>query len=132
MAAQTRVACSFCTAYGMTAPIIIDGVTKQGGPLSPLKSTMTTSLGHRWLDNLASESEHTLVIRTESEVRNDPHLTIDLKQLTVTMAEAMDESFLFAKTLTGLQYFCLCMERFQFAYGWLTQWLKTMVYLLQP
>lgn len=96
MAAQSRVACSIHTAYGMMAPIIIDGVMKQGGPLSPLKSTMTTSLGHQWLDDLASESKHTLVIRTKSAVQNDPHLTIDLKQLTVTMAEATDDSFLFA------------------------------------
>lgn len=65
-AAQARVSCTIRTAYGMTALIIIDGVTKQGGPLSPLKSTMTMSLGHQWLDDLASKSEHTLVLRTES------------------------------------------------------------------
>lgn len=131
-AAQSRVSCTIRTAYGMTTPIVIDGVTKQGGPLSPLKSTMTTSLGHRWLDDLASESEHTLVLRTESATQNNPHLDSDLKHLTVTMVEATDDSFIFAKTLTGLQYFCVSMERFQFAYGWLTQWLKTVVYALQP
>ncbi len=48
------------------------------------------------------------------------------------MVEATDDSFIFTKTLTGLQYFCLSMEWFQFAYGWLIQWLKTLVYALQP
>ncbi|KAK0504528.1 hypothetical protein EDD18DRAFT_1343302 [Armillaria luteobubalina] len=47
------------------------------------------------------------------------------------MAEATDNSFVFANSLMGLQYFCLSMERFQFAYGWLTQWTKTLVYALQ-
>ena len=31
----------------------MDGLTKQGGTLSPLKSTMTTSLGHCYLDDLS-------------------------------------------------------------------------------
>ncbi|KAK0493401.1 hypothetical protein EDD18DRAFT_1356841 [Armillaria luteobubalina] len=47
------------------------------------------------------------------------------------MAEVTDDSFVFANSLMGLQYFCLSMERFQFVYGWLTQWTKTLVYALQ-
>jgi hypothetical protein len=53
ISAQTDVPYSFKTAHGLTDPLIISGVTKQGGPLSPLKSTLTTSLGHHWLNDLA-------------------------------------------------------------------------------
>ena len=45
-AAQKQTKAYICTAYGVTSPIVIDGLTKQGGPLSPIKSTLTTSLGH--------------------------------------------------------------------------------------
>ena len=34
------------TAFGSTGLLVINGVTKQGSPLSPIKSTLTTSLGH--------------------------------------------------------------------------------------
>lgn len=132
IAAQENVKCSIRTAFGLTDPIIINGVTKQGGPLSSLKSTLTTSLGHRWLDDLALESPETLYVQSEMGKKNDPHLDIDTLRLPVTMVEATDDSYIFAKSLVGLQYFCLEMERFQFAYGWLTQWTKTFVYILQP
>ncbi|KAJ7932293.1 hypothetical protein B0H13DRAFT_2518799 [Mycena leptocephala] len=46
------------------------------------------------------------------------------------MVEANDDSFIFAKSLHAAQNFCLHMERFQFAYGWLTQWRKTYAYVL--
>ena len=47
------------------------------------------------------------------------------------MVEAMDDSYLFATSLPGLQFFCLQMERFQYSYNWLTQWSKTSVFILQ-
>ena len=43
----------------------------------------------------------------------------------------MDDSYIFAKSIHRLQFFCLPMERFQFAYNWLTQWSKTTVYILE-
>ena len=45
-AAQRQTKAFIRTAYEVTGPIVIDGLTKQGGPLSPIKSTLTTSLGH--------------------------------------------------------------------------------------
>jgi hypothetical protein len=45
-AGQKQTKAYICTTYGITGPIIVDGLTKQGGPLSPVKSTLTTSLGH--------------------------------------------------------------------------------------
>lgn len=48
------------------------------------------------------------------------------------MAEATDDSYIFARTLVALRYFVLLMERFQFAYGRLTQWSKTVAYVLNP
>jgi len=48
-AAQDQVRCFIHTAYGATSLITISGVSKQGGPASPLKSTFTTSMGHYYL-----------------------------------------------------------------------------------
>ncbi|KAF9006308.1 hypothetical protein BDZ89DRAFT_1095452 [Hymenopellis radicata] len=114
-AAQDNVKCSIRTAHGMTEPIFISGVTKQSGPLSPLKSTLTTSLGHRWLSDLAADSESSLVLRSSNMERGDPHLPNDRTELRIAMAEAMDDSYLFARDEAGLMYFTLSMERFQFA-----------------
>lgn len=60
------------------------------------------------------------------------HSPDDLRRLPVTMVEATDDSYIVALTLQALQLFCLKMECFQFAYGWMTQWVKTSVYLLGP
>jgi hypothetical protein len=48
------------------------------------------------------------------------------------MIEATDDSILFARSLQALQSFCLLEERFQYAYGWLTNWQKTTAYVLSP
>ena len=48
-ASQTHMRCFIWTAYGITDPIVISGLNKQGGPASPLKSTFTTSLGSYYL-----------------------------------------------------------------------------------
>jgi hypothetical protein len=45
-AAQRQTTAFIYTAYGITGPRVIDSLTKQGGLLSPVKSTLTTSLGH--------------------------------------------------------------------------------------
>ncbi len=120
-AAQNNVKCSIRTAHGMTEPIFISGVTKQGSPLSPRKSTLTTSLGHCWLFNLASNSDSSLLLRSLNAEHGNLHLPNDKTELQVAMAKAMYDSYLFARNEAGLMYFTLSMERFQFVYGWLTQ-----------
>jgi hypothetical protein len=40
-AAHKETKCFIRTAYGITVPIVVSDVNKQGGPLSPLKSTFT-------------------------------------------------------------------------------------------
>jgi hypothetical protein len=127
-AAQKDTKVFIRTTYGTTGPIIINGVTKQGGPLSPIKLTMTTSLGHRYLDDLARNSPDTLVIKSKV----DMHTPDDSSHLHVTMVEATDDLYIFARTLKTLCSFCLEMECFQFANGWFTQWEKTSAYLLYP
>ncbi|KAJ7176388.1 hypothetical protein C8R43DRAFT_1057609 [Mycena crocata] len=61
-AAQTDTECYIRTAHGVTEPITITGVTKQGGSLSPVKSTMTTSLGHHYLNDLMASDPDALVV----------------------------------------------------------------------
>ncbi|ESK81507.1 hypothetical protein Moror_15682 [Moniliophthora roreri MCA 2997] len=119
-AAQTDTKCFICTAHGVTEPIIITGVTKQGGPLSPLKSTLTTSLSHHYLRDLQCLDPHVLVISSESGMANDPHHPIDNVTVPITMVEATDDSYIFSTLLNSLQSNILAMERFQYAYGWLT------------
>ena len=131
-AAQTNTKVFIRTAHGLTEPIIVSGVAKQGGPISPLKSTLTTSLGHRLLDDVASKTDGALTITTASHGRNDPHLPDDNLSLPVRMIEATDDSIIFARSIPALQSFCLLAERFQFAYGWLTNWTKTTAYVLSP
>jgi hypothetical protein len=131
-AAQTNTKVFIRTAHGLTEPIIVSGVAKQGGPISPLKSTLTTSLGHRYLDDFANQTPGALTISTSSHDRVDPHLPNDDISLPIRMIEATDDSILFARSLSALQSFCLLEERFQFAYGWLTNWQKTTAYILSP
>jgi hypothetical protein len=108
-AAQAHIRCRIRTYYGPTSPIIVSGVTKQGGPASPLKAIYTTSLGHRYLDDIASQDVDSLVITTSNALKADPHRQDDSLQVVVTMVEATDDSFLFAKSLRTAQVFCLHM-----------------------
>ena len=130
ISAQTNVPYSFKTAHGLTDPLIISGVTKQGGPLSPLKSTLTTSLGHHWLNDLALTDPGALVLSTHQARLSFPHIPPDHISLRTTMVEAMDDSTIFATSLPSLHTFTLAAERFQAAYGWLTSWPKSLLLLL--
>lgn len=131
-AAQTDTKVFIRTAHGLTEPIIVSGVAKQGGPISPLKSTMTTSLGHRYLDDIAKATPGALTITTTSHDHSDPHLPNDNISLPIRMIEATDDSIIFARSIPALKSFCLIAERFQYAYGWLTNWTKTSLYVLSP
>ena len=117
-------------AYGVTDPIVVSGLNKQGGATSLLKSTFTTSLGHYFLNDLLFADPDALVVMTSSMLKDDPHLTDAKHSLLVAMVEATDDSYIFAKSLESLQRNALAMERFQYAYGWLTQWAKSNAYVL--
>ena len=113
-AAQSHTKVFVWTAYRVTGPIVVDRLTKQGGPLSPLKSTMTTSLGHRYLDDLSLTDDGTLIIRLSKHNEGDPHLPEDAIKTWVTMTKATDDSYIFTTKLPTLISFCLAMEHFQF------------------
>jgi hypothetical protein len=125
---QEAVTCQIRTAYGLAGPITLDGVTKQGGPLSPLKSTLTTSMGHRYLQDVATASSNLLTITTANA--QSPHTIADETKLPITVVEATDDSFLIAKTLPALHELTTTAERFQFCYNWLTSWPKSLVMIL--
>ncbi|KAJ7814368.1 hypothetical protein B0H13DRAFT_2464859 [Mycena leptocephala] len=84
-AAQEDAKCRIRTYYGPTSPIVVSGVTKQGGPASPLKAIYRP----------ASDVD-SLVITTSNALRADPHRRDDTLQ-----------------SLRASQKFCLHMERFQ-------------------
>ena len=129
-AAQHQTKCYIRTAYGVTDPIVVSGLNKQGGAASPLKSTFTTSLGHYFLNDLLSADPDALVVTTSSMLKDDPHLTDAKHSLLIAMVEATDDSYIFSKSLESLRRNALAMEHFQYAYGWLTQWAKSKAYVL--
>ena len=131
-AAQTNTKVFICMAHGLTEPIIVSSVAKQGGPISPLKSTLTTSLGHRYLDDIANITPGALTITSSTYNRLDPHQPDDNICLPIRMTEATDDSIIFAKSIQALQMFCLLEECFQFTYGWYTNWPKTVAFVLSP
>ena len=131
-AAQMQTKAFIHTAYGITGPIVIDSLTKQGRPLSPIKSTLTTSLGHRYLEDIAKNDQGALVMATKAYKAENCHTPDNHLQARITMVEATDDSYLFATSLTMLQKLCLEAERFQYAYGWLMQWAKTKAYVIYP
>jgi hypothetical protein len=131
-AAQSEVRCFIQTAYGATSPITVSGVSKQGGPASPLKSTFTTSMGHYYLIDMLSNDKDALIVTSNSKKRKDPHLKDAGLELPIAMVEATDDTYIFSRTIESLQQNTLVMERFQYAYGWLTNWSKSNAYLITP
>ncbi|TEB19873.1 hypothetical protein FA13DRAFT_1718365 [Coprinellus micaceus] len=101
-ASQMETKCFIQIAYGYTGALTVSGVTKQGGPLSPLKCTFTTSLGHRYLGDLTEGDADALVICTKSCLAGDPHVKEDHEHLKVAMVEATDDSYLLSLSLDGL------------------------------
>jgi len=88
------------------------------------------SLGRYYLNDLMRNDPDALIVLSSTHKRNDPHLKDDGNCLMVAMVEATDDSFLFSRSLPSLRRNTLAMERFQYAYGWMTQWSKLMVCLL--
>ena len=129
-ASQTNTCCFIRTAYGITDPTTISGVNKQGSPASPLKSVFTTSLGSYYLQDLLRKDKDALLISSSSMTRGDPHVRGADAELLVGMVEATNDSYIFSKSLNLLIKNTLEMERFQYAYGWLTQWSKSHAYVL--
>ena len=84
---------------------MINGVTRQGGPLSPFKSALTMSLGHCWLTDSFSITVQSLMAQ-----RNEPHTFLNALSFKVAMVEVTDDSLLFSHTLDNLQEMCIAME----------------------
>ncbi|KAI0372496.1 hypothetical protein BV20DRAFT_925147, partial [Pilatotrama ljubarskyi] len=124
--AQDRVSYQVKTAYGLTEPFIVSGVTQQGGPFSPLKSTLTTSMVNHWLNDVLAP-EDCLTFASRQSKLGKPHVPDDELHLQTRMVEAMDDSILLMPSLTALQTAALHADRFQAAYGWETNWTKSLL-----
>ena len=116
------------TAYGFTDPFLVSGVTKQGGSLSPLKCTLTTSLCNRWIYDLQL-SNSDFIIQTHQARLGHPHTPADSTSLHVSMLEAMDDSLLISSSLSSLKSSARLADRFQATYGWETAWQKSALYV---
>ncbi|EJD45292.1 hypothetical protein AURDEDRAFT_43389, partial [Auricularia subglabra TFB-10046 SS5] len=83
-------------------------------------------------DAIVAGNPGAMTLRTLSAKKHEVHMPDDRLELSVTMVEATNDSYIFAVTLQTLLHFVLAMERFQFAYGWLTQWTKTILSIAGP
>jgi hypothetical protein len=124
--AQDTVPYRVKTAYGFTDPFIVNGVTKQGGSLSPLKCTLTTSLCNRWLMDI--EDQGALIIQTHMSRIGTPHMPSDNLSLCISLIEAMDDSLIIQQSLDALKFSARCADHFQATYGWETEWRKSTLY----
>jgi hypothetical protein len=128
---QTDVPYSVKTTYGFTDSFIVNGVTKQGGSLSPLKCTLTTSMCHHWLSDLSTHLHGHLLLQSQVASQNTLHTPLDHIVQPVTMVEAMDDSILFSTLLPTLLSLARDADRFQATYGWETEWQKSCLYAYQ-
>ncbi|PPQ73488.1 hypothetical protein CVT24_007817 [Panaeolus cyanescens] len=113
------------TAYGFTSSFMVNGVTKQGGSLSPIKCTLTTSLCNRWIFDLSQNSPGYLHI---SSVNSSHHP--EIQSVPSSIVEAMDDTLMINTNLQLLKENALKADRFQSTYGWETSWPKSTLYLL--
>ena len=117
------------TAYGDSEQFLISGLTRQGEPMGPIKSTLTTSLGNRWLNDLMVNDDR-VVIQTQTSRDGSWNSPADSLRVRLTEVEMMDDSLLFSLTLPGVAKLCSWGERFQFPYNWQTSWEKSSVHVL--
>ncbi|KAF9028044.1 hypothetical protein BDZ89DRAFT_1066395, partial [Hymenopellis radicata] len=127
--AQADVPYRVKTFYGFTSRFVVSGVTKQGGPLSPLKCTLTSSLGNHWLADTLRESADIVTVRTVQNTLRAPHLPADRLTLPVCMVEAMDDSLVITHSLPSCLLTTEMAERFQSAYGASTNWDKSALFV---
>ena len=106
----------------MADPFIINGLTQQGRPLSPLKSVLKTSLSHRWVTDEMEDEEGMVVIKSSAAAQNESHYPEDKLSLPIVKLEMMDDSILVGTKLEFLQKTTRLEEQFQLTYGWLTNW----------
>lgn len=123
---QENVPYQVKTIHGLIDSFFVTGVTKQGNPLSPVKSTLTTSMGSHWLADCL-RADDTVTFMSQQGRRGHPHTPDDRARLRIVMAEAMDDSVLITSSLPAARAACLHMERFQGAYGWETNWDKPLL-----
>ncbi|GJE96473.1 hypothetical protein PsYK624_126700 [Phanerochaete sordida] len=124
--AQADVPYQVKTIFGLTPVFTVSGVTQQGGPFSPLKSTLTTSMANHWIHDILPV-DHRFIFRTSLAHAGRPHTPTDSTQLHTQMVEAMDDSIILTPSLPAAKASGLHAERFQAAYGWETNWPKSLL-----
>ncbi|KAF5373304.1 hypothetical protein D9615_007407 [Tricholomella constricta] len=126
--AQREVPYQVKTVYGLTETFVVDGVTKQGGSLSPLKCTITTSLLSHWLSDVSSSLQRPLLVTSHQSRAGKPHVPSDSAAVPLSMVEAMDDSIIWDVDWSALIHKARLADRFQSTYGWETAWRKSAVY----
>ncbi|KAF8164064.1 hypothetical protein BJ912DRAFT_1035130 [Pholiota molesta] len=89
-------------------------------------------MGHYYLCDILQTDDDALIISSSGRERKDPHTSDADLHILIAMVEATDDSYIFSKSIESLRNNTLIMERFQFAYGWMTNWAKSNAYILAP
>lgn len=115
-------------------PIVTDGLTKQGDPMSPLKYALSLAMAQWWIADKRKDVGCLLRVKKRQNrgkggtgLRGDkyyPHTTIDGLETRVTLLAAMDDTVVFAENEAGLIGLILDLEYFQASYNMETEWDK--------
>ncbi|KJA14059.1 hypothetical protein HYPSUDRAFT_173712 [Hypholoma sublateritium FD-334 SS-4] len=126
---QRNVPYRIKTAYGFTDAFTVNGVTKQGGSLSPLKCTLTTSMCNQWIADKREDFAGSISVQSHFGRKQTPHTPSDHILLNLSIMEAMDDSLIPSSNLSSLKSMARAADRFQATYGWETEWRKSALYV---
>ena len=79
----------------INSPFVRHLVIAAGGPLSPIKSTLATSLGHRLLDDIAKRNEGTLNLQTRSQLEKVESGPSELRARLLYNGRPLTETWLY-------------------------------------
>src|SRR5947207_5113884 len=140
-ATQHDVSCRIMTAYGLTDPIQLSGVNRQGDNRAPIRFTLSTGMGSWYIHEQALSTEllsdripASITMTTLNAKNNMPHTPADDVKVHLTTVEMMDDSLIFGRSLEVIKKLNEIQEIFQFTYGAVTATGpdKTAVTIMKP
>jgi ribonuclease HI len=119
------------TPHGLTDSFDVEGLMKQGDATNPFRFALGMAPLSYWLKDQTLEDD--LVLRTKLADSHQRHTYLDEITLPIRLLSAMDDTRLFALSLTTLERITYLSEQYQEAYGAKTDWKgKTTLSILGP
>jgi hypothetical protein len=123
-ASQHNVPCRILTAHGLTEPIIISGVNRQGDNRA-IRFTLSLGMCRWYLQESAIRLQSTRrldtsVIMSTQHIEDIHHTPLDKLEVRVTSLEMMDDSLIFGRSQAAVTALHGEQEQFQYCYGAVT------------